>query len=142
MSEVLINITVHARGEMATKLLDAAEELGLSPYVVKTTSEGFRVPTEIHQHLFPSMYEDRDEGDSDPVTTIHGDASTELDDSQDDQDPSDPADDFSTEDDDVPEDQYDAMEFQELRDAAKNRDINAGGSADEIRARLREADQS
>lgn len=134
MSDVLINITVHARGEMATKLLDAAEELGLSPYVVKTTSEGFRVPAEIHQHLFPSLYQDRDEGDGDPELTLHGDASTELDD---------PAADFSdTEDDGEPEDQYDAMEFQELRDAAKDREINAGGSADDIRARLREADKS
>lgn len=117
MSDVLINITVHARGEMATKLLAAAEELELSPHVVKTTSEGFRVPVEIHQHLFPSLYEDQGEGDNDP------------------------ADDFSDGDDSTG-DQYDAMEFQELRDAAKDRDINAGGSADEIRARLREADKS
>lgn len=141
MSDVLINITVHARGEMATKLLAAAEELELSPYVVKSTSEGFRVPTEIHRHLFPSMYEDRDEGDSDPVVTLHGDASTELDD---DPEQSDPADDFGggSEDDGTPGDQYDTMEFAELRDAAKNRELSAGGSADEIRARLREADQS
>lgn len=138
MSQVLINITVHARGEMATKLLEAAAELGLSPLVVKTTSEGFRVPTEIHQHLFPSLYEDRDEGDSDPVVTLHGDAGTELDDNQE-PEQTDPADDFG---DGVPEDKYDVMEFAELREAAKARELNAGGSADEIRARLREADQS
>lgn len=96
MSEVLINLTVHARGEMAAKLLEAAEELGLSPYVVKTTSEGFRVPREVHAHLFPSMYENRDEGDSDPVITLHGDASTEADD---------PADDFN----DLTEDELEAL---------------------------------
>lgn len=123
MSHVLINITVHARGEMATHLLAAAEDLGLSPHVVKTTSEGFRVPVEIHRHLFPSQYSD--------------DAST----APDDEDPSDLADDFS-EDDNEPGDKYDAMEFAELREAAKERELSAGGSADEIRARLREADQS
>jgi hypothetical protein len=116
MSNVLINITVHARGEMATKLLEAADELGLPQSVIKTTSEGFRVPTEVHQHLFPSVYENT-EGDR------------EL---------SDPADDFSEDD----EDQYDAMDFPELRETAKSRELSAGGSADEIRARLREADQS
>jgi hypothetical protein len=138
MSNVLINITVHARGEMATKLLEAAAELGLSPLVVKTTSEGFRVPTEIHRHLFPSLYADRDEGDSDPVTTLHSDASTELDGELDGEpEQNDPADDFG---DDEPEDQYDAMEFAELREAAKARELSAGGTADEIRTRLREAD--
>jgi hypothetical protein len=116
-----MNITVHARGEMATKLLEAAAELGLSPLVVKTTSEGFRVPAEIHQHLFPSLYRD---------------AGTELDDDPE-PEQNDPADDFGE-----LEDQYDTMEFAELREAAKARELNAGGSADEIRARLREADQS
>lgn len=58
MPNVLIDITVHARGAMAAKLLEAAGELGLSPLVVKTTSEGFRVPVEIHRHLFPSQYGD------------------------------------------------------------------------------------
>lgn len=62
MSEVLIDITVHARGQMATKLLEAAEELGLSPYAIKSTSEGFRVPTAVHAHLFPSQY-----GETKPV---------------------------------------------------------------------------
>lgn len=104
MSEVLVNLTVHARGEMATKLLEAAEELGLSPLVIKTTSEGFRVPQEVHAHLFPSAYEEA------------------------------PA--------EEPDTRYDEYEFAELREIAKARDLSAGGSADEIRARLRADDDS
>lgn len=37
-------------------------------------------------------------------------------------------------------DQYDGMDFQALREAAKSRDLNAGGTADELKARLRDAD--
>lgn len=37
-------------------------------------------------------------------------------------------------------DQYAGMEYAELQQTAKGRDLSAGGSADEIRARLREAD--
>lgn len=37
-------------------------------------------------------------------------------------------------------DQYSAMEYAELQQTAKGRELNAGGSADDIRARLREAD--
>lgn len=38
------------------------------------------------------------------------------------------------------EDRYTSMEFADLQQEAKGREINAGGSADAIRARLREAD--
>ena len=92
---------------MATKLLEAAAELGLSPYVVKTTSEGFRVPEEIHRHLFPSQYGIGEEAEF-PV---------ELDDTR-----------------------YDEFDFPALRGMAKRRDLSAAGSSDEIRARLRAAD--
>ena len=37
-------------------------------------------------------------------------------------------------------DQYDDMSFDELRAAAKDRDVSAGGSADDIRTRLRQDD--
>lgn len=37
-------------------------------------------------------------------------------------------------------DVYDGMGYPELQQEAKSRDLNAGGSADEIRARLREND--
>jgi hypothetical protein len=38
------------------------------------------------------------------------------------------------------EDRYTSMEFADLQQEAKRRELNAGGSADAIRARLREAD--
>lgn len=41
---------------------------------------------------------------------------------------------------DQTEDRYTSMEFAELQQEAKGRELNAGGSADAIRARLREAD--
>lgn len=103
-----MELTVHARGQMATKLLDAAEHLGLGPEVIRSQSEGFLVPEEVHRYLFPSEYDqpdgDGDQPDADQV------------------------------------DEYDALDFAELRDAAKARDLSAGGSAEEIKARLREAD--
>lgn len=48
-----------------------------------------------------------------------------------------------TDDDDVEAvDQYSDMDYPTLQKTAKARDLNAGGSGDEIRARLREADAS
>lgn len=38
------------------------------------------------------------------------------------------------------DDRYTSMEFADLQQEAKRRELNAGGSADAIRARLREAD--
>lgn len=61
MSQVLLKYTVHARGELATKLLEAAEHLGMSPGVVKSQSDGFLVPEELHRYLFPSAYDAVDE---------------------------------------------------------------------------------
>lgn len=110
MTDVKMKLTVHARGEMATKLLEAADHLDLPRSVIRSQTSGFLVPEEVHRYLFPSLYEN--EGDGDP-----------------DQGDGDP-------------DQYDEMEFADLREAAKARDLSAGGSADEIRARLREADQA
>jgi hypothetical protein len=56
MSEVLLELNPYVRGEMATKLLAAARELGFPVSVIKSQSEGFLVPTEVHQYLFPSQY--------------------------------------------------------------------------------------
>lgn len=41
---------------------------------------------------------------------------------------------------DEPDDRYKSMQFAELQQEAKGREINAGGSADQIKGRLREAD--
>lgn len=79
MSNVLMKLTVHARGEMATKLLEAAEELGLEPGVIRSQSDGFLVPVEVHRHLFPSQYDE----DGEPVVESNA------------PERSDPADDFS-----------------------------------------------
>jgi hypothetical protein len=57
MSEVLLELNHYVRGEMATKLLAAARELGFGVSVIKSQSEGFLVPVEVHQYLFPSQYE-------------------------------------------------------------------------------------
>lgn len=59
--QVLLKMSVHVRGIMATKLLAAAEELGMDPTVVRSQSDGFKVPVELHQYLYPSEY---DEGDT------------------------------------------------------------------------------
>lgn len=39
-------------------------------------------------------------------------------------------------------DQYDSMDYSELQQAAKQRNLNAGGSAEDLRNRLREDDES
>lgn len=113
MPDVFMKLTVHARGEMATKLLAAAEELGLHVRTIRMQSEGFLVPEEVHQHLFPSQYAEA------PLVGT-GD---------DDDDPDDPND-----------TRYNELDFAELREHAKARDLSAGGTADEIRARLRADD--
>jgi hypothetical protein len=43
---------------------------------------------------------------------------------------------------DAIQDQYTDLSYPELQATAKGRDLNAGGSADQLRARLREADAS
>lgn len=39
-------------------------------------------------------------------------------------------------------DEYDAMDYADLQQVAKSRDLNAGGSAADLRARLRDDDES
>jgi hypothetical protein len=112
MTDVKMILPGAARGAMATKLLEAADHLGLPASVIRSQARGFLVPEEVHAYLFPSEY---DGGSPDP--DVDGDTP----------DAGDP-------------DQYDEMEFPELRETAKKRDLSAGGSADEIKARLREAD--
>jgi hypothetical protein len=96
MSEVLLELDHYVRGEMVTKLLAAAEQLGFPVSAIKSQSEGFLVPTEVHAYLFPSMHADPAET---TLTTIHSDASTQL-------DPLiDPAADFA----DIDDDELDAL---------------------------------
>lgn len=94
MSNVSMKLTVHARGEMATKLLEAAEELGLEPWVIRSQSDGFLVPVEVHRHLFPSQYDE----DGQPVVESDAPEQAPADDTpvtEDNPQRSDPADDFS-----------------------------------------------
>jgi hypothetical protein len=56
VSQVMMKLTAHIRGEMATKLLEAADELDLPVTSIKSQSEGFLVPEAVHRHLFPSQY--------------------------------------------------------------------------------------
>lgn len=44
-----------ARREMATQLLEAADELGYPVAAIRTQSEGFLVPSLVYYHLFPSQ---------------------------------------------------------------------------------------
>lgn len=133
---VLIDITVHARGEMATKLLEAAELLGLPVAVVKTTTEGFRVPVEIHWHLFPSQYEEIvhteevPDGDvaalaaamgAEVVTAAQLDALKAA---------------------EFPDTRYTEFDFTTLRAMAKGQDLSGSGTAEDLRARLREHDDA
>lgn len=119
---VLIDITVHARGEMATKLLEAAEVLGLPVSVVKTTTEGFRVPVEIHRHLFPSMYEEilhTEEVADGAVVALAAAMGAEF-----------------------PDTRYTEFDFATLRVMAKGRDLSGSGTTEELIARLREHDDA
>ena len=43
------------RGDAAHQLLEAAEELGYPADAVKSQTDGFRVPSAIYYHLFPSQ---------------------------------------------------------------------------------------
>lgn len=131
--QVFVNLTVHARGQMATALLAAAEELGLPVAVIRTTTEGFRVPVEVHRHLFPSQYPEQ--ADAVPVTGTDGNLVVHTE---------------EVPDADLPglaaalsqDTRYNELEFAELREHAKSRDLSAAGTADEIRARLREDDDT
>lgn len=83
------------RGQMATKLLEAADALDLPRSVVRSKSKGYQVPEELHRYLFPSEYAD-DEPQL-PLGELEGmashPASTELDNGEPNPD-SDPASDF------------------------------------------------
>lgn len=110
MSEVLMKLSPHVRGQMATKLLEGAEKLGMEPSVVRSQSEGFKVPEELHRYLFPSEYEDSDEsGDGQDNGDDSGTATGQGDKSGDGQDNGDgktnAADDFS----DLSESELDAL---------------------------------
>lgn len=55
---VLMEIDRSARGQMATRLLEAADALDLPRSVVRSKSKGYQVPEELHRYLFPSQYDD------------------------------------------------------------------------------------
>lgn len=69
--QIHMKLTVHARGLMATQLLEAAEHLGYGPEVIRSQSDGFKVPVEVHKYLFPSEYQDEvdEPTDFDPATS-------------------------------------------------------------------------
>lgn len=56
--QVALKLPHGARGQYATKLLDAATYLGYPTDAVRSQSDGFQVPLEIHRYLFPSEYAD------------------------------------------------------------------------------------
>lgn len=66
MTNVMMKVPVALRGKMVNALFEATEALGLEKSVVRSQTDGFLVPTEVHKHLFPSSYENEDET---PVTT-------------------------------------------------------------------------
>lgn len=47
-----------ARGKIATQLLEAADELGYPPDAIQSQTDGFRVPSKVYYHLFPSQVPD------------------------------------------------------------------------------------
>jgi hypothetical protein len=47
-----------ARSEMATQLLDAADELGYPVAAIRSQTDGFLVPSQVYYHLFPSQIPD------------------------------------------------------------------------------------
>jgi hypothetical protein len=55
-ARVRLIVKAAARGAMATRLLEAADELGYPRGVVRSVSGGFDVPRGIAVHLFPSEY--------------------------------------------------------------------------------------
>lgn len=90
MSEVLMKVPVVLRGKMATSLLKAAEELGMEPSVIRSQSDGFKVPQEVHEYLYPSQYEDPDE--TPVITSVN--SIEDIPGAGDDDKPSTPAEDF------------------------------------------------
>lgn len=73
-------------------------------------------------------------GATSPVSGPHGAATGEA------EDHSDLDEDSSSDDEDHDVDQYDSMDYSELQAEAKRRDLSAGGSAQDLRARLRDSD--
>lgn len=53
-----LSYPVAARGALATKLFEAAAELGFDVSTIKAQSDGFKVPTEVAEYLWPSEYVD------------------------------------------------------------------------------------
>lgn len=45
-----------ARGQLANSLLAAADELDLGPTVVKSQTDGFKVPIELARYLWPTEF--------------------------------------------------------------------------------------
>ena len=60
MNQVMMLIPMPLRGEYANQLLAAARELGIHVREIRSQSDGFLVPEEVHRHLFPSQYADPD----------------------------------------------------------------------------------
>jgi hypothetical protein len=57
-----------ARSNMATQLLEAADELGYPVEAIRSQTDGFLVPSKVYYHLFPSQIPepvDEEDGDED-----------------------------------------------------------------------------
>lgn len=78
MTDVLMKLPGSQRGKMATKLLEAAKELELGPAVIRSQSEGFLVPEEVHRYLFPSEYEEKDDDLEVPSVALDNDPAKDF----------------------------------------------------------------
>lgn len=59
--QVVVKLPYAQRGQLATRFLEAAEELGYPREAVQAQSDGFKIPRDLHQHLYPSEYADEKE---------------------------------------------------------------------------------
>lgn len=102
----------------------------------------FRVQTFVDEGVLVSSEEDLDEPEEDDGTTVlsepQGDTTEPSGDNKEDG-----GDDTINEDgDEHVVDKYDDMDYSALQQAAKSRDLNGGGSAQDLRARLRADDDA
>ncbi|MCA1844556.1 MAG: hypothetical protein LC792_15465 [Actinobacteria bacterium] len=59
--QVMLKLPHAARVPYAVKLLEAADHLGYPREAVRSQSDGYRVPLDLHRYLFPSEHDTSDE---------------------------------------------------------------------------------